>query len=203
MVKLIVSGALVYSTLLWSRGAQAQHWNLPAPLTSQSMEITFELDTTWHTVEGKVKELSGAARLVNPKDPRTITASLSIPVSALDTDSESRDEEMRESMEASRFPSITVTVPSLSPGCEERSITADATCPYSSQGAVTIRDVTLPIQLSGTIRRGDAGSLIVEGNTSLDWSLFGVKDPSILIAKVDEQVKIAFRILLPDTKKIR
>jgi hypothetical protein len=63
--------------------------------------------------------------------------------------------------------------------------------------------VTLPIQLSGTIRRGDAGSLIVEGNTSLDWSLFGVKDPSILIAKVDEQVKIAFRILLPDTKKIR
>ena len=165
------------------------------------MEITFELDTTWHTVEGKIQELSGSVRLVNPKDPSTITASLSIPVSALDTDSQSRDEEMRESMEADRFPFITVSVPSLIPGCEERSITADNTCPYSSQGAATIRDVTLPIHLSGVIRRGKAGSLIVEGSTSINWSLFGIKDPSILIARVDEQVKISFQIVLPATKR--
>lgn len=195
LVILLCVGALAPSA------AQAQHWNLPADLSRDTMQITFELDTTWHTVEGSVKEISGHLSLPNPKDPRTIGATLTIPVASLDTESESRDEEMRDSMEASRFPTITVKVPQIRPSCDEASLSVEPDCNYVTQATITIRDVTLPINLKGTIRRDAAGAILVEGTTQLDWSKFGVKDPSILIAKVHETVQISFRIMLPPKKK--
>jgi hypothetical protein len=45
------------------------------------------------------------------------------------------------------------------------------------------------------------GTIVVDGTTQLDWSKFGVKDPSILIAKVDETVQISFQITLSTKKK--
>jgi polyisoprenoid-binding protein YceI len=165
------------------------------------MQIAFELDTTWHTVEGSVKEISGHLSLPNFKDPRTIAATLSIPVASLDTDSKSRDEEMRDSMEESRFPAITVRVPEIRPSCEEAALSLAPDCNYATQAIVTIRDVTLPIDLKGTIRRNAVGTIVVDGTTQLDWSKFGVKDPSILIAKVDETVQISFQITLSTKKK--
>lgn len=200
MSKRFLLGLVTCLPSLAANPVEAQSWNLPASVSAQSMKITFTLDTTWHTVEGSVKDLSGSLRLTNPKNPGLIAATLTIPVSALDTDSASRDEEMRDSMEASRFPSIRVDVPQIIPSCEEKALTEGAACTYSTKGTITIRDVTLPIALSGGIRRGDDGAVLVDGATQLDWSQFGVKDPSILIAQVDEQVKINFQIMLPRKK---
>jgi polyisoprenoid-binding protein YceI len=182
--------------------AHAQHWNLPAELTRESTQITFELDTTWHTVEGSVKAISGTMSLPNQKDSKTITATLTIPVASLDTESESRDEEMRDSMEESRFPTITVSMPEIRPSCDEAALTPEPACDYVTTGTITIRDVTLPLRLKGTISRNDAGAILVGGSTQLDWSKFGIKDPSILIAKVHEQVNISFHITLPKRKAL-
>lgn len=200
MVTKIMWSIVAVVTLVGATAANAENWNLPVAADAQAVKMAFFLDTTWHTVEGSVKELSGDIRLANPKNPQTIAATITIPVSALDTDSASRDEEMRDSMEAGRFPSIRVDMPQISPSCEERQLADGVACTYATKGTVTIRDVTLPIAMSGGIRRGDAGAILVDGTTQLDWSQFGVKDPSILIAKVDEQVKIEFEITLPRKK---
>ena len=165
------------------------------------MQIIFELDTTWHTIHGTVKKVSGTVSLASPKDSRVIAASLSIPVSALDTDSESRDEEMHDCMESTKFPTITIDMPRITPSCTEKELASHAPCSYSTTGAVTIRDVTLPLALAGSITQDASGTISVSGSTHLDWSKFGVKDPSILVAKVNEDVRISFNLGLPVKSK--
>lgn len=189
----IVASLCVSSTVF----ADAQPVNLPAELNSTSMTIEFDVDTTWHTVHGVAKDLAGRVWFEIPSDPGSIRASLTIPVSALDTGSESRDDEMRDSMESNRFPSIHVEMPRISPSCDVRALVVGSACTYATKGTVTIRDVTLPIALEGDVNREARGTLLVKGSTHLDWSAFGVKDPSILIAKVNEEVKIRFVMTLP------
>lgn len=193
----IFASLCVASTTL----AEVQSTNLPAELNSTSMKIEFDLDTTWHTVHGVAKDLAGRVWLEVPSDPGSIRASLTIPVSALDTGSENRDDEMRDSMEARRFSSIHVEMPRISPSCDVRSLAVGSACTYATKGAITIRDVTLPIALEGDVHRDSGGALLVNGSTHLDWSAFGVKDPSILIATVNEEVKIKFVITLPKQSK--
>ena len=175
--------------------------HLPARLSGSSMNITFEVGTTWHTVHGEVKDLTGRVWFESPKDPGSIRATLTIPVIALDTGSESRDEEMRNSMNAELFPSIQVEMPRISPSCDVRTLTVESACTYATKGTITIRDVTLPLELGGSVHRDAHGALLVDGSAHLDWSAFGVKDPSILIAQVNEEVNIAFTMTLPEIKK--
>jgi polyisoprenoid-binding protein YceI len=200
MVKSLYTIAL-FAAFAVAPSGHAQHWNLPADLSPDTMEIGFKIDTTWHTVHGAVKGISGRASLPSPKDPRTISATLTLPVASLDTGSESRDEEMRECMEIENYPSISVEVPEIRPSCEERALTAEPACPYSTKGSITIRNVTLPSAITGTIHRNAQGEIVVDGVTQINWAQFGVKDPSILIARVNEVVSISFRITLPAKRK--
>lgn len=183
--------------------AQAQHWNLPAELNDGSMSVKFAVDTTWHTIHGKADNLRGKVWLDSIKDARSIRASLTIPVAALDTDNEDRDKEMRASMDADKFPGIGIDVPSISPSCEESALSSGARCDYSAQAFITIRDVTLPLSLHGALHRGEGGSIVIDGKTELNWASFGVKDPSILIAAVHEKVDIDYKISLPAQKSDR
>ena len=200
MVKRRLVSLVVAMLAITPCSAQTLSTHLPAALTPSTMKISFELDTTWHTVHGTAKDLIGKVWFKNPKDPGSIRASLSIPVSSLDTASESRDEEMRDSMDANQFSSIQVEMPRISPSCDVRTLVVGSACAYATNGTIRIRDVTLPIALSGDVHRDRSGALVVAGSAQLDWSKFGVKDPSILIARVSEQVKIIFTINLPEKR---
>jgi polyisoprenoid-binding protein YceI len=197
MVKILLSVIAIVLSAVFSQSASAQPWNLPADLNSSTMKVTFEIGTTWHTVEGVVKTLSGRVWLESPRSPNKIRASLVIPVASLDTDSESRDEELRDSMEEKVFHSIRIEVPAITPSCDERNVTPDSACTYTGEGTITIRDVTLPLTLTGPLRKQADGAYTIAGDTVVDWSAFGVKDPSILVARVYEKVKVAFHITLP------
>ena len=197
MVKNILPLIVCILSAVSSQSAHAQHWNLPAELTTATMKVTFEVGTTWHTVNGVVKSLSGRIWLESPKTPNKIHASLTIPVASLDTDSESRDEELRDSMEERIFHTIRIEVPSITPSCDEAKVTPDSACTYRGEGTITIRDVTLPVTFTGPLRKQVDGSYTIDGETVVDWSAFGVKDPSILVARVHEKVKVSFHITLP------
>ena len=104
-------------------------------------------------------------------------------------------------MEAEKFPALTVEMPKITPSCDEGSLTAQSACTYAAKGSITIRDVTLPIDLTGTLRREPSGAIVLDGSTQLDWSAFGVKDPSILIAQVNELVRVRYQITLSEKKR--
>lgn len=197
--------AVFASTLfLISVAANASPWNLPAALTPKNTTISFELDSTWHTVHGAVPKLFGELSLEDPEDPTSVIGKITIPVHSLDTDNSSRDEEMREVMDAEEFPNVIFKVTKLTPSCEaefygETAPTKTTECPYEALGTVTIRNVSKQLPITGkVIRSGD--TYTISGKTKLFWEEFGVEDPSIFIARVDKEVVVSFSMTLPPVK---
>lgn len=61
-------------------------------------------------------------------------------------------------------------------------------------GSLTIREATLPLAVPATFAwEGD--KLQIQGDISFDWAAFGVPDPSVLIARVEPSVRVAFNLV--------
>jgi polyisoprenoid-binding protein YceI len=179
-----------------ARVCRADSWKLPAPLDDSNTSITFVVDSTWHTVHGSTKGVKGHVELENPKDPLSVRAELSIPVSFFNTDGESRDDRLREVMASALFPTVSFTSSRLSESCAPQKVAAASRCEGTLRGILKIRDVQKEIGLPVTITT-DKDHFIVQGELPIRWADFHVEDPSILIAKLDPTVTITYRTLLP------
>ena len=173
---------------------------MPISLNAQNTEISFLLDTTWHTVHGKIKTIQGEASLRDPKDFKSVTINASFSVSDFDTDNEDRDEEMRACMQSDRFPLVSFELTTAENLCNPSSVTPETPCSFMGKGSITIRDVTKAIDLPAQVKVQDDQTYIVEGDTTIEWPDFGVEDPSILIAKVHSKVSIHFSLTLSNQK---
>jgi len=101
---------------------EAQAWELPTHLNDQNTAITFVVNSTWHTIHGTTRDLSGTVSLTNPKDPLAIKVNLEIPVKLFNTENESRDEKLRAVMSSERYPNVSFSSSRLSPSCSPDSI---------------------------------------------------------------------------------
>lgn len=176
--------------------ALAETWDLPVNLDDKNTIVTFVVDSTWHTVHGTTKDISGSVKLRDPKDPFSIEVDLRIPVRLFDTDSELRDDRMREVMASERFPEVRFTSTRLSKECDPAILTREGSCDGHLVGTVTIRDVTKDVALP-TVVRDTANGYRIEGSLALRWEDFHVEDPSILIAKLDPVVTITYQTSVP------
>jgi polyisoprenoid-binding protein YceI len=171
--------------------SRAETWQLPTELNDSNTSITFEVDSTFHTVHGSTKNISGSAKLLDKKDPLSIRVDITVPVSPFNTSSESRDERLREVMAADSFPVITFTATRLSSNCTPDKVTTTQPCKGEMSGLLTIRDVAKPVQLPTEISRTEE-SYTIKGQLPLTWSEYHVEDPSILIARLDPTVTISY-----------
>lgn len=176
--------------------ALAETWDLPVNLDDKNTIVTFVVDSTWHTVHGTTKDISGSVKLRDPKDPLSIEVDLRIPVRLLDTDSELRDDRLREVMASELFPEVRFTSTRLGKECDPTIVTREGSCSGSLSGTLTIRDVTKDIALP-TVVRDTAHGYRIEGSIDLRWEDFHVEDPSILIAKLDPVVTITYQTSIP------
>lgn len=183
-----------------SGGARADYWNLPQDVTPANASIKFEVDSTWHLIEGKAKNFSGKFWLADQKDPQSVKGNIRLPVSGLDTDSESRDEEMRTVMNEALHPYVEFTFLELeAPGCDPLTLSEASPCRARSSGDLKINGVTKRVTLETSIARRDL-SYQVSGTTVIRWADFKVEDPSILIAKLHDEVKIQITVSLAHEK---
>ncbi|MCO6430408.1 MAG: YceI family protein [Deltaproteobacteria bacterium] len=192
--------AAVFALLILSGTARAQsseYWNLPAVIADSNGTIGFEVDSTWHLVHGSTKGISGKAWLADSSDYRSVKAELHLPVARFDTDNSSRDKKMRKVMQSDTFPEVVFFIEKLSEACDPRSLQLDASCNILIDGKLKIRDVLRPLVFKATALHSDKGYQ-VHGSTAFKWADFGVEDPSIFIAKLDETVVVRFTVLLPD-----
>ncbi len=153
-------------------------------LTPENTKVRFEVDSTWHLVTGQVRALSGTVDLARSK------VEVRIPVSELDTDNGKRDRKMRAVMEADKFPEI-VFVASPLP-CDPRRESGQ--CAGEMKGEIQIRGVRKPLVLQLRQTPGANGNVTVHAETALNWSEFGVEDPSIFIAKLRETVRVSIDV---------
>jgi polyisoprenoid-binding protein YceI len=168
----------------------------PVELTAEIAKVTFEVDSTWHVIEGSAKQVKGRVWLDSPGDWSSLRADIEIPVSALDTDNGMRDEKMREVMAAEKYPNVKFLVNGLSDRCDLDELKKDESCESTINGDLTIRKTSKRQDINISVRRKQK-TFIVEGETTISWADFGVEDPSIFVAKLDRHVTIRFEYIHP------
>ena len=172
----------------------------PIALSDGNTEVTFEVDSTWHLVHGKISDTSGSISMENINSQQVIKVKLQFPVEKFDTDSEMRDSRMREVMDQAHFPLVKVETEFSQQQCLVAEQFILGKCKFQLPAAVTIRDTKRQVNLDITVEQ-TTNSLEVIGTASLLWSDYGVEDPSILIATLDPEVQISFRVKLPQKLK--
>jgi polyisoprenoid-binding protein YceI len=79
---------------------------------------------------------------------------------------------------------------------EEMERVASKKCSGAGHGFIEISGVRRPIVLEMTVIRKNS-HYHVKGHTALKWSDFGVEDPSILVAYLNETVNIEVEVKIP------
>jgi polyisoprenoid-binding protein YceI len=191
----------VIGALLPLSVSAATPWNLPQTLTDEIGVVSFAVDSTWHLIEGKTSGLSGQVWLEDPLDPLSIRVKAVLPVDRFDTDRSSRDRELRKVMHADLHPAVSFvgrSAFSRAPDtCTPESVRAGGACELVLRGVVTINGVEKPAELPVKVTRTEK-AFIIDGALTLQWVEFGVEDPSILIAKLDETVRVKVSVRLED-----
>jgi polyisoprenoid-binding protein YceI len=171
-------------------------WNLPLTLSDKNTEIRFQLDSTWHEIQGTTAEITGLASCVAAQSPQNIVVSLSLPVRSFNTDNSMRDSRLMEVMLVEQYPTVDVELSGLSGGCTPALVMRDKTCRDQLSGTLTIRGTEQPVSIPVTISFAADGHFHVAGEYSFAWPDFGIEDPSIFVAKLHPIVKIQFSVEL-------
>jgi polyisoprenoid-binding protein YceI len=177
-----------------------ESWNLPLEANDSNVKASFEVDTTWHTVHGKMSHVRGRVWLKDTKDELSVQSQLAFPVQFFDTDNKSRDKELRECMSADKFPDATLIIDSSQNLCHPADITSGHPCQALLKGSLSMRGVSREIGVPAKVSRTDSGNYLVDGEVSFDWSSFGITDPSIFVARVKKIVKVTYSIEIPSNK---
>ncbi|MFM1847793.1 MAG: hypothetical protein RL417_1267 [Pseudomonadota bacterium] len=173
-------------------------WQLPQEITDSNTKVSFEVDSTWHLVEGKTAGLHGRIWLENSADPLSVRIEAAIPVGRFDTDSKSRDEKLRKVMHAARYPEVIFRGRELTarePGCNPAQIALGAGCKFEIGGELVIGAVSREVLLPIVAERTPEG-FAVSGELEIEWADYGVEDPSILIAQLEPTVRIKVGVKL-------
>jgi polyisoprenoid-binding protein YceI len=171
-------------------------WHLPVAVSDKNTNVRFEVDSTWHTVEGIASDVSGELSLAEPDNAASVQVSLAIPVAKLDTDNSMRDDRMREILFADKYPEISFKANGLNKNCTPAIVQQDGKCKDSITGDLTILSTTKQVTIPITISNGANKGYVVSGKIPLKWAEYGVEDPSIIIAHVDPIVTVFFNISL-------
>lgn len=167
------------------------------PLSPANTTVTFEVNSTWHLVEGKVRQLSGTMTFERPGDFSSAHVRVELPVDAFDTDSERRDRRMREVMHSTEFPAVVFEGGPIKGECSISTLEEGKSCQDHLPGTLSISGHTEPVELPIAIER-QKGSYRFVGDAAFEWSTFGVEDPSIIVAKLDKSVRVRVEVVIPE-----
>jgi polyisoprenoid-binding protein YceI len=151
----------------------------------------------WHLIEGRTSGLTGRVWLANPKDPLSVQASIEFPVARFNTEGEMRDERMREVMDSTHSPHVTLLVESLKPECTPATFKSVGRCGARVSTRLKIRGVEQPLEIHAELVTNQREG-VLRGETRCRWADFGVEDPSILVARLDPEVVITYSVTIPN-----
>jgi len=171
-------------------------WQLPQKLSDSNTTVRFEVDSTWHLVQGKTSGIGGNVWLSNPRDALSVKATINFPVARFSTGGEMRDERMREVMDEEHSHYVTLSVDSISPKCSAREFNQTGVCAVDVHSRLSIRGNERHLLLNSMLR-GASDSIELAGKVQFSWLDFGVEDPSILVAKLEPNMSVEYSVKLP------
>jgi hypothetical protein len=157
-------------------------------LDSSQSTLTYHLVHKLHKIDATSKKVAGKAML--QPDGRA-QVELSAPVESFDSENVNRDEHMKETVEASRFPTVELKAigeakpPAVFPGAERKTFKAQIS--FHGQKQV----IEVPVQLNWE------SSTKVKATASFKISLeaFKVERPSLMFVKVDDNLALDAKLL--------
>jgi len=214
----VVAAIVMFATYAWSVPAEVvapvAETVVPAaavfPAAGQ-WKFTFKPDTSFisyflagnvHDTLGYVRKMQGSASATIVPDGRMSSAAVQFTFAAqeMNSDDKARDERMyKKFMEIHIYPEISFSgtsagtgleqAPALSAATKEKPIAFDLAGTLAIHGVT--RDITIP--LTAYIENG---LLITEGTTTLQLPDYNIKNPSWLVMRTVDLVKIDFHIEL-------
>jgi len=170
-------------------------WGLPQKLDDTTTSIKFELDSTWHRVYGTASGVEGKVWLSDSSDPRSVRGEITVPVAMMKTGNFSRDQKMYSSMHQEAFPRIVMKIHGSEGLCLPQVVVPKEPCSFTLLGALTIAEATREFSIPAKITRVDS-RYEISGSFPLQWKEFGIRDPSIFIARIDDEVLVKFQLNL-------
>ncbi|WP_042369086.1 YceI family protein [Streptacidiphilus neutrinimicus] len=136
-------------------------------LDPSTSEVRIQHRTMWGlvTVKGRFTEVKGAGEV--PADGGPATGSLTLAAASLDTGHTKRDSHLRSAdfFDAERFPELVFTATGAEPQGDGS---------VALTGELTVRGVTEPLTLTGTVTGRTAESVTVAVDTTIDRDRFGL-----------------------------
>lgn len=165
-------------------------------LSPNNAQVTFDVDSTWHTVHGTVGAVQGTLSTTSPANLATLHGDIHLGVKSFNTENARRDSRMLEVLAAEAFPEVVYHLEKIEGKCAIETLQVGQSCDDTALGELTIRDHTLAVPLALHIDKAEDG-LTVTGESQLQWGDYGVEDPSILVAKLDKTVAVHLTVNLP------
>jgi hypothetical protein len=158
---------------------------LAAPVTfnldASKSTVTYNLVHKLHHVEGTNTKLEGKARRL---DDGTVQAMVRGAVKEFDSHNSNRDEHMLETVEAGKFPTVSVKALLKEPDGAPKSYKAEASC------EVTMHGVPQTVKGQFDITSDDSGKAHVTGSFTVSLDAFKVQRPALLFVPVDDALKV-------------
>ncbi len=213
----VIAVIFISSSYAWPEQPAAGAPALSAFPAPGKWEFTFKPETTFisyflkgnvHDTLGYVKKMQGkASAAITPDGRLTATAvQFSFAADTMDSNDKARDERMKKKfMDISIYPDVTYRSTSAGAGLENAAPVAKATkehpLAFDLEGTLTIHGTTKAITIPVTVYP-ENNLLITEGTTMLQLKDFNIKNPSFLIFRTEDYVKIDFHFeLQPATAK--
>jgi acylphosphatase len=158
---------------------------LAAPVTFNldpaKSSVTYTVIHKLHHVEGTDAKLEGKARRL---DDGTVQAMVRGLVKDFDSHNGNRDEHMLETVEAGKFPAVTVKATLKEADPSSKSYKAEASC------EVTLHGVAQTVKAPVDVAYDAEGKAHVTGSFSVSLEGFKVQRPALLFVPVDDGMKV-------------
>lgn len=176
-----------------SEGEGVRYFDLPQDISEINTQVNFEVDSTWHLVKGKIKQIKGKVWLENQQDYLSVKADIIFPVASFDTDNSMRDSKMREILGETKFPEAKFQLNSLKTDCILENLKDQQECSGKISGVLTIRGKSLLVEFPANASLSN-NNYEIKGSLTLLWRDYGIEDPSIpIVATLDDEVKVNFK----------
>lgn len=177
--------SVALAVLALAAAAEPQAYSVDATRSSVRYHVNHKL----HAADGRSSTIEGKA-VVQPDGK--VLAMVRIPVASFDSGDANRDANMRETLEAARFPYVVFK------GVTSLVLPAAAGKPVEAtlQGEVELHGVKRPVSVPVTLRFAADGSVAVAGKLKVSLDAHRVERPALLLVKIDDEATIAFDLAL-------
>lgn len=158
--------------------------------------VRYHIVHKFHRVSGASSTIEGKAVL---QANGRVLAMVRIPVASFDSGERNRDSDMREALEAQRFPFVVFKgIARLDPG-----VVAASRAPRVEarmEGEVELHGVKKPAVVPLTIELTPDGGARARGSFEVSLDAFGIERPSLLFVKIDDACRLEVDLTLREAK---